>query len=51
MVKMSGIMSYRNVNDLAYTRSWRRMLKQGDVVEALFAFEQGRAQARKDRMN
>jgi len=43
--------SYRNANDLAYTRLWRLILKQGDVVEALFAVEQGRAQALKDLMN
>ena len=41
---------YRNLNDLAYKRLWRLILKQGDVVEALFAVEQGRAQALKDLM-
>ena len=43
--------SYRNLKDMAYTRLWRLILKQGDVVEALFAVEQGRAQALKDLMN
>ena len=43
--------SYRNVNDVVYTRLWRLILKQGDVVEALFAVEEGRAQALRDLMN
>ena len=43
--------SYRNVNNVAYTRLWRLILKQGDVVEALFAVEEGRAQALRDLMN
>ena len=43
--------SYRNSEDLAYTRLWRLILKQGDVVEALLAVEQGRAQALKDLMD
>ena len=42
---------YRNLNDSAYTRLWRLLLKQGDVVKALFAVEQGRAQALKDLMH
>ena len=43
--------SYRNVHNVVYTRLWRLILKQGDVVEALFAVEQGRAQALRDLMN
>ena len=43
--------SYRNINDSAYTKLWRLMLKQGKVVEALFAVEQGRAQALKGLLN
>ena len=43
--------SYRNVNNVVYTRLWRLILKQGDVVEALFAVEEGRAQALRDLMN
>ena len=43
--------SYRNVHNVVYTRLWRLILKQGDVVEALFAAEQGRAQALRDLMN
>ena len=43
--------SYRNFNDSVYTKLWRLSLKQGDVVEALFAVEQGRAQALKDLLN
>jgi len=42
---------YRNVKDVAYTRLWRLMLNQGNEVEALFAVEQGRAQALKDLLN
>ncbi|KAL9965107.1 hypothetical protein ACROYT_G028860 [Oculina patagonica] len=43
--------SYRNLNSSVYTCLWRLLLKQGDVVEALFAAEQGRAQALEDLMN
>jgi len=43
--------SYRNVNNVVYTRLWRLILNQGDVVEALFTVEQGRAQALRDLMN
>ena len=43
--------SYRDVNNAVYTRLWRLLLKQGDVFEALFAVEQGRAQALKDLLN
>ena len=43
--------SYRDVRNVAYTRLWRLILQQGDVVEALFAVEQGRAQALRDLMN
>ena len=43
--------SYREVYNAVYTRLWRLLLKQGDVFEALFAVEQGRAQALKDLLN
>ena len=42
--------SYRNMNELAYTSLWRSLLKQGKVAEALFAADQGRAQALNDLM-
>ena len=42
--------SYRDVNNLVYTRLWSLILNQGEVVEALFAAEEGRAQALKDLM-
>ncbi|XP_078379290.1 uncharacterized protein LOC144662372 [Oculina patagonica] len=44
--------SYRDLNECAhaYTRLWRLSLKQGKVVEALSAAEQGRAQALNDLM-
>jgi len=42
--------SYRDDNETPYTRLWRLMLKQGDVFEALFAVEEGRAQALRDLM-
>ncbi|XP_078360938.1 tetratricopeptide repeat protein 28-like [Oculina patagonica] len=41
---------YRNEVDMAYTSLWRVLLKQGKVVEALFAAEKGRAQALSDLM-
>ncbi|KAL9965084.1 hypothetical protein ACROYT_G028829 [Oculina patagonica] len=43
--------SYRNMYNCAYTCLWRLLLKQGDVVDSLFAAEQGRAQALQDLMN
>ncbi|KAL9963808.1 hypothetical protein ACROYT_G027353, partial [Oculina patagonica] len=43
--------SYRNMHNVAYTCLWQLLLKQGKVVEALFAAEQGRAQALQDLMN
>ena len=43
--------SYRNMHNVAYTCLWRLLLKQGEVVKALFAAEQGRAQALQDLMN
>ena len=42
--------SYRDVNNVVYTRLWSLILKQGYVVEALFAAEEGRAQALRDLM-
>ncbi|KAL9981540.1 hypothetical protein ACROYT_G010251 [Oculina patagonica] len=41
---------YRNDVDNAYTGLWRVLLKQGKMVEALFAAEKGRAQALSDLM-
>ncbi len=41
---------YRNEFDSAYTGLWRVLLKQGKMVEALFAAEKGRAQALTDLM-
>ncbi|XP_078360918.1 uncharacterized protein LOC144645277 [Oculina patagonica] len=41
---------YRNEVDTAYTGLWRVLLKQGMVVEALFAAEKGRAQNLTDLM-
>ncbi|KAL9963813.1 hypothetical protein ACROYT_G027358 [Oculina patagonica] len=43
--------SYRNMHNVTYTCLWQLLLKQGKVVEALFAAEQGRAQALQDLMN
>ena len=37
--------SYRDDNETPYTRLWRLLLNQGDIFEALFAVEEGRAQA------
>ncbi len=42
--------SYRDKHNKVYTCLWRLLLKQGEVVEALFAAEQGRAQALHDLM-
>ncbi|XP_078380661.1 uncharacterized protein LOC144663549 [Oculina patagonica] len=42
--------SYRDMYNCAYTSLWRLYLKQGNVLEALFAAEQGRAQALQDLM-
>ena len=42
--------SYRDDNETPYTRLWRLLLKQGDIFEALFAVEEGRAQALRDLM-
>ena len=42
--------SYRNQFNAAYTGLWRVLLKQGKMVEALFAAEKGRAQALTDLM-
>ncbi|XP_068727678.1 tetratricopeptide repeat protein 28-like [Montipora capricornis] len=40
--------SFRDTNQFAYTALWRALLKNGEVDEALFAAEQGRAQALTD---
>ncbi|XP_068727679.1 tetratricopeptide repeat protein 28-like [Montipora capricornis] len=40
--------SFRDRNQLTYTALWRALLKNGEVDEALFAAEQGRAQALTD---
>ena len=40
--------SYRNMYQCAYTSLWRLLLKNGKVAEALFAADQGRAQALND---
>ncbi|XP_068677558.1 tetratricopeptide repeat protein 28-like [Montipora foliosa] len=40
--------SFRDTNQSAYTALWRALLKNGEVDEALFAAEQGRAQALTD---
>jgi len=42
--------SYRDVQENAYTCLWRVLLKQGKVTEALIAAEEGRAQALNDLM-
>ena len=42
---------YRDSYNRTYTSLWSLLLKQGEVVEALFAAEQGRAQALQDLMN
>ena len=43
--------SYRNLHNSPYTCLWRLLLNQGEVVKALFAAEEGRAQALQDLMN
>ena len=43
--------SYRNMHHYAYNSLWRLLLIRGEVVEALFTAEQGRAQALQDLMN
>ena len=40
--------SFREKNQFAYTALWRALLENGEVDEALFAAEQGRAQALAD---
>ncbi|XP_068727718.1 tetratricopeptide repeat protein 28-like [Montipora capricornis] len=40
--------SFRDTKQSAYTALWRALLKNGEVDEALFAAEQGRAQALTD---
>ena len=40
--------SFRDTNEFAYTAVWRALLKNGEVDEALYAAEQGRAQALAD---
>ena len=42
--------SFRNEANRAYTGLWRILLRQGKIVEALFAAEKGRAQALTDLM-
>ena len=42
--------SLRDNYQVVYTSLWRLLLKQGKIMEALFAAEQGRAQALKDLM-
>ena len=42
--------SYRNMCEMVYTCLWRSLLKQGDIEKALFAAEEGRAQALNDLM-
>ena len=41
---------FRDLCDVSYTRFWRILLRQDKIVEALFAAEQGRAQALIDLM-
>ena len=41
---------FRNECQIAFIALWRVLLKQGEIVEALFAAEQGRAQALNDLM-
>ncbi|XP_078360894.1 uncharacterized protein LOC144645266 isoform X1 [Oculina patagonica] len=41
---------YRSEVDISYTGLWRVLLKQGKMVDALFAAEKGRAQALSDLM-
>ena len=42
--------NFRNQFQIAYTGFWRVLVKQGKIVEALFAAEKGRAQALTDLM-
>ena len=42
--------SYRNMYEKSYTSRWRLLLQQGEVEKALFAAEEGRAQALNDLM-
>jgi len=42
--------NYRNMHEIVYFCLWRLLLNQGKVVEALFAADQGRAQALNDMM-
>ena len=42
--------NFRNQFQIAYTGLWRVLVKQGKIVEALFAAEKGRAQALTDLM-
>ncbi len=42
--------NYRDMFEFAYSSLWRLSLKQGKTVEALFAADQGRAQALNDLM-
>ena len=51
MSKDEWKISYRNLHDRAYTKLWRLLLKEGEVVKALFSVEQGRAQALEDLIN
>ena len=41
---------FRDLCDVSYTRFWRILLRQDKIVKALFAAEQGRAQALIDLM-
>jgi len=41
---------FRDLCDVSYTRVWRILLRQDKIVEALFAAEEGRAQALTDLM-
>ena len=42
--------SYRNMYEKSYTSRWRLLLRHGEVGKALFAAEEGRAQALNDLM-
>ena len=42
--------SFRDAHTEAYNRLWRVLFEQGEVVEALLAVEEGRAQALRDLM-
>ena len=43
--------SFRHISNIAYTKLWCLLLKRGEEVEALFAADEGRAQALKDLLN